>query len=107
MINPNSKMKALWNVIMLILVLFQAIIVPPRIAFEEQTPWSWQVADYIMDGLFMIDIVVNFITVLENDVGELITDRKKIAIAYLKGWFWIDFISCAPIDLMFNLAQQE
>jgi len=53
----------------------------------------------------MIDIVVNFITVLENDVGELITDRKKIAIAYLKGWFWIDFISCAPIDLMFNLAQ--
>jgi len=61
------------------------------------------IADYIMDSLFLVDIVVNFITLLENDMGELISDRKKIALIYLKGWFWIDFVSCAPVELILEL----
>ena len=76
-----------------------------RIAFEDVTPPNWVIADYIMDGLFMIDIVVNFITALETESGELITNRKQIMVAYLKGWFAIDFISCAPITLLFDSMQ--
>lgn len=86
---------------MLILVVLQSIVVPVRIAFEQETPFEWMVADYIMDALFMVDIVVNFITVIESDNGDLVTNRKIIACTYLKGWFLIDFVSCAPVELIF------
>lgn len=97
MIDPNSVTKTSWNVIMMLLIVFQSVTVPARIAFEDQTPFEWLVADYIMDGFFMIDIIVNFNTALINEKGELVTSRKTIASEYLRGWFWIDFASCAPI----------
>lgn len=56
-----------------------------------------------MDSLFIVDIVINFLTALENENGELITNRKTVAWIYFKGWFWIDFISCAPITLIFDV----
>ena len=107
MIDPNCGSKTVWNILMLILVVFQSIIVPVRIAFEDVTSYNWMVADYIMDSFFIIDIVINFITALENEQGELITNRKLVAWIYLKGWFWIDFISCAPIELIFNVLSLD
>jgi hypothetical protein len=53
-----------------------------------------------MDGIFFTDIIVNFLCALETDQGDLIIDRKVIAIEYLKGWFWIDFLSTIPITLV-------
>ena len=102
MIDPNSGPKTIWNILMLILVIIQSVIVPVRIAFEDVTPPGWVVADYVMDGLFMVDVVINFFTALETESGELITNRKEIALTYMKGWFTIDFVSCAPITLLFE-----
>lgn len=47
MIDPNSMAKTSWNIIMLFLVLFQSVIVPIRIAFEDETSFGWMVADYV------------------------------------------------------------
>ena len=33
----------------------------------------------------------------------LVTDGKRIAIAYLKGMFWIDFLSAVPLDTVLAL----
>jgi hypothetical protein len=97
MVDPNSVLKTGWNVFMLLLVVFQSIVVPVKIAFEEVTPFEWLVAEYIQDAFFMLDIVINFNTALINDKGELVTSRRIIASDYLRGWFLIDFVSGAPL----------
>jgi hypothetical protein len=102
MVDPNSMLKTAWNVLMLILVVFQSVVVPVRIAFEDETPLNWLVADYIQDVFFLVDVLINFNTALINDKGELVTARKTIARVYLKGWFWIDFLSVVPITLIFE-----
>jgi hypothetical protein len=100
MIDPTGLFKSSWNIIILVLVIFQSVVVPVRIAFEDNISTAWKTADYIMDAIFFTDIIVNFLCALETDQGDLIIDRKAIAIEYLKGWFWIDFLSTIPITLI-------
>ena len=46
----------------------------------------------------MTDIALNFMTTYLDINGDEVLDPKKIATNYLKGAFWIDFISAVPID---------
>lgn len=77
-----------------------SMIVPIRIAFTDEEPLGWFIFYIVTDSIFLIEIILNFFTTVsdEQKVYE-ITDRKIIAKKYLKGWFWIDFISIAPIDV--------
>ena len=100
MINPNSAFKSTWNIIILLLVIFVSIVIPVRIAFENEVSTSWKIADFVIDGIFMFDIIINFLTALEDDGGDYIISTKVIAKKYMSGWFWIDFLSCFPITLI-------
>ena len=53
-----------------------------------------------MDALFFLDLGVSFMTAIEGDSGELITDYKLIAKQYVRSWFLVDFLACAPTGLM-------
>ena len=57
---------------------------------------------YIVDAFFVMDIFVNFNTAVVVNELELITDRKKIAIHYIKSWFLIDLLSVIPFDIIFE-----
>lgn len=35
MIHPNSPFKSTWNIVILLLVIFQSVVIPVRIAFEK------------------------------------------------------------------------
>lgn len=49
--------------------------------------------------MFACDIIVNFFTWFEYaDRNIPIKDPKRISLNYLKTWFWIDLISCLPVD---------
>jgi hypothetical protein len=96
-INPNGLMKSTWNILILLLVIFQSVVIPVRIAFEKDISTPWKIADFVMDGIFMLDIVINFLTPIEDDSGDYIINFKAIAKNYLQGWFWIDLLSCFPI----------
>ena len=54
-----------------------------------------------MNYFFILDILVTFNTAILDPINNcLIVDRKQIALAYLKGFFFIDFISSFPFDLV-------
>ena len=58
---------------------------------------DYVVLDYIIDALFIFDILINFNAPYEDVANRyLVTDRKKIACHYLSSWFFIDFISSFP-----------
>ena len=46
---------------------------------------------------FIIDIFIIFFSEIIDDRGNIVRRHRKIAIAYIKGWFFFDVIACLPL----------
>ncbi|KAG9267288.1 potassium voltage-gated channel subfamily H member 6-like isoform X1 [Astyanax mexicanus] len=107
-----SPFKAVWDWVILLLVLYTAVFTPYSAAFllneleeERRRPCGYtcnplNVVDAIVDILFIVDIVINFRTTYVNHNDEVVTHPKRIAIHYIKGWFLIDMVAAVPFDLL-------
>ncbi|XP_042150296.1 potassium voltage-gated channel subfamily H member 7 [Ixodes scapularis] len=107
-----SPFKAVWDWIILLLVIYTAIFTPYVAAFllDQQKPESRRnrkygddpivVIDLIVDIFFMIDILINFRTTYVNSNDEVVSHPGKIAVHYLRGWFIIDVVAAIPFDLL-------
>lgn len=103
LINPDSPGKRLWDVYIGSLLIYTALLVPYRLAFEDDTPVGWFAFDLYLDSMFMLDILLNFFTGYYDKEDELsgpIMDCKKIALNYLKGWLFLDVIATFPFQLI-------
>lgn len=86
---------------MIILLLYTATFVPYKISFADDVGGNGATNfDLMVDILFGIDIIVNFITPYEKYDGSLQTSYKKIATRYFFGAFFIDFIACIPVEVL-------
>ncbi|KAK0414835.1 hypothetical protein QR680_011637 [Steinernema hermaphroditum] len=103
-----SPFKAVWDWIILLLVIYTAIFTPYVAAFllrEDHTRRAHfseplEIIDLIVDIMFIVDIIINFRTTYVNDNDEVVSHPGKIAIHYFKGWFAIDMIAAVPFDLL-------
>ncbi|KAL4438790.1 hypothetical protein ABPG74_013463 [Tetrahymena malaccensis] len=100
LIKPNSQIHKIWSPILLCLVFYSATILPYRIAFQDDIPYGWDIFDYVIDGLFWIDLVINMFSTYYDDDNQLVKSRKVVVLNYLKSWFIVDLICCIPIDLL-------
>ena len=85
---------------MTIILLVTCILSPYSIAFYNVEGFSMRIISAVTDVLFFIDMLVIFNTAIYDEDMQLIVDRKKIAIIYLKGWFTIDLLSIIPFDVI-------
>jgi len=100
---PENQNKVNWELFITLILLISCFITPLRIAFGEVTdPVEWQLLNYFIDSMFLVDILVIFNSVLYDDNFELIEDRKLIAFLYLEGWFLIDILAIIPFELFVN-----
>ncbi|UYV61478.1 hypothetical protein LAZ67_1004997 [Cordylochernes scorpioides] len=105
-----SPFKAVWDWIILLLVIYTAIFTPYVAAFllnEERDKRNKKygddplvVIDIIVDVMFIIDILINFRTTYVSANDEVVSQPSKIAVHYLKGWFIIDVVAAIPFDLL-------
>ncbi|XP_069974876.1 potassium voltage-gated channel unc-103 [Penaeus vannamei] len=107
-----SPFKAVWDWIILLLVIYTAIFTPYVAAFllneQEERRKNHQnqydnpivIIDLIVDIMFMVDIVINFRTTYVNHNDEVVSHPGKIALHYLRGWFLIDVVAAIPFDLL-------
>ncbi|XP_069166937.1 potassium voltage-gated channel unc-103 isoform X5 [Procambarus clarkii] len=114
-----SPFKAVWDWIILLLVIYTAIFTPYVAAFllneQEATRKSNQnqydspivIIDLIVDIMFMVDIVINFRTTYVNHNDEVVSHPGKIALHYLRGWFLIDVVAAIPFDLLLVTDSKE
>ncbi|KAH9529763.1 Potassium voltage-gated channel sub H member 7 [Dermatophagoides farinae] len=120
-----SPFKAIWDWIILILVIYTAIFTPYSAAFllnenianshdnhhtigsDSYGSNSLMVIDLFVDVMFIIDILINFRTTYINKKDELVIHPGKIAIHYLKGWFIIDLVAAIPFDLLLFGSQTD
>lgn len=104
MINPDSRFKIIWEVYILLLTIVVAVQAPLMIVFEINPKGILFFFDMIISLSFMVDIVLNFNTkIIEK--RRVIEDRKGVTKAYLKGWFWIDFLATIPFDIFYVTFQ--
>lgn len=47
------------------------------------------------------DIILNFRTTFVSRKGEVVSDSKLIALNYLRGWFFVDFLAAIPFDHLY------
>ena len=111
-----SPFKAVWDWIILFFVIYTAIFTPYSAAFllqetrekklitgaanfSKQLEW-YDYVEFIVDVMFLLDIVVNFRTTYVNKSDEVVTVPSKIAIHYLKGMFLIDAVAAIPFDVL-------
>ena len=98
MIYPNNEYKANWDTLITLVLIFTCMITPYRIAFIDEDSNLWVGLNYSIDGLFLIDMILCFLTAYYTDEFELIEDRVEIAKNYLTGWFLIDFLAIFPFE---------
>lgn len=87
-----------WQFVMGILILYSIIIVPLRLGFDYDAEGGWLAWELIIDGLFFLDIILNFRTAFYDEEKMLVYDKRTIMVRYAKGWFIVDFISTVPFD---------
>ncbi|CAP37254.2 Protein CBR-UNC-103.2 [Caenorhabditis briggsae] len=115
-----SPFKAVWDWIILLLVIYTAIFTPYVAAFllrelQDTTKKSrftepLEIVDLIVDIMFIVDIIINFRTTYVNENEEVrvfwnltplvVSHPGKIATHYFKGWFIIDMVAAVPFDLL-------
>ncbi|XP_036391139.1 potassium voltage-gated channel subfamily H member 6 [Megalops cyprinoides] len=105
-----SPFKAVWDWVILLLVLYTAVFTPYSAAFllndqEDERACGYtcnplNVVDLIVDIMFIIDILINFRTTYVNRNDEVVSHPGRIAVHYFKGWFLIDIVAAIPFDLL-------
>ena len=104
---PKSQFRQYWTILITVLMLYVAVVSPYRLAFTEDVYFDgWTIFDFVLNGVFCLDIIVNFCTCHEMPDGSVEDRRSKIAIRYLKKWFLIDLISSVPFNLL-DFALQD
>ena len=93
----DNKYKDAWDAIMSILLVIVCVFTPIEIAFSFDDPKDKSnLVNYIIDLIFLIDIIICFNTEFMTENYEIKRDRKSISINYLQGWFLIDVVSIIP-----------
>ncbi|TRY79578.1 hypothetical protein TCAL_11195 [Tigriopus californicus] len=109
-----SPFKALWDWIILVLVIYTAVFTPYVAAFllnepgysaspsetENYTDDPIVIIDLLVDIMFIIDILINFRTTYVSENDEVVSTPSKIAVHYFRGWFIIDLVAAIPFDLL-------
>lgn len=101
MLHPDHPFKSFWNTVVSLLLLYTASIMPLTMAFfETDSEDAWFYLDMILNCLFFTDILITFNSAYYDNCGVLVSDRKTVCFRYLKSWFFIDFFSCVPFNLI-------
>lgn len=77
---------------------------PFILGFVEEPQGFLKYGALFVDYFFIFDIFFNFFAATREEDGTLITRNKKIAINYMKGWFFFDLIASFPFEEVINLT---
>ncbi|OMJ93410.1 hypothetical protein SteCoe_3655 [Stentor coeruleus] len=96
-IDGDSYIKIFWDTAIMLLTIAITYLIPYSVSFYYDYPRKfWR----FLSSAYLLDMALTFNTSYFNQ-GARITDRKHIAINYLKTWFFIDLISSFPFENYF------
>lgn len=108
LINPEGDFKILWDTIVAVFVVYSFLVTPFKLSFVPDNHYIfWDFFDDFGVGLiFLIDMIMNFVTPIYIDY-QLVISQKKIIFNYLKFWFWLDFLSVFPFEFFLDFFTED
>jgi CRP-like cAMP-binding protein len=107
-LSPFGTFMRKWDLVIIGALVWTAIVTPAEVAFARPSLNYQFILNRIIDLFFISDLFINFLLAIpEEKTGHIIYDRKYIALAYLRTWFIIDFLSVIPSDLITILVQNS
>uniref|UniRef100_A0A3B4XXX2 Voltage-gated inwardly rectifying potassium channel KCNH2 n=1 Tax=Seriola lalandi dorsalis TaxID=1841481 RepID=A0A3B4XXX2_SERLL len=99
-----SPFKAVWDWLILLLVIYTAILTPYSAAFllNDQQEAAMQSCGYSL-----VPAVAAWWTTYVNTNDEVVSHPVRIAVHYFKGWFLIDMVAAIPFDLLIYRNGEE
>lgn len=82
----------------MLLLSYTASYMPYKTCFIDDPSEESERIDMLVDSFFMADIIVNFISAIEQSDGRVIYNPRVIAVTYLRSWFTFDLLSVMPFD---------
>ena len=113
LISHDSKCKSIFDIIVLIMVNISSIIILYDFCFLETDKDNNNLfiknpIYYIIEVFFAIFIILQFFQKYQERATLLIiTDFKKIALRYMKGWFFIDLLSIIPFEFFMSSSDTK
>ena len=103
-IYPENRIKQIWELFMILVLLISCLITPIEIAFAKSTTPAdgydmHTIVGFVFDSLFFIDVIVIFFSAYVDDNLKLVDKRSTITTSYLTGWFTVDLISSVPFSI--------
>lgn len=100
-IHPRGRLKAIWSVILVVLLLYTAAATPFIIAFiDSNESTAIFTIETLVSCLFFVDFTVNLVSAYYDKNNDLVTNRCKIIMNYAKAWMIIDILSWFPFDII-------
>ncbi|MHC4070506.1 MAG: ion transporter [Planctomycetota bacterium] len=99
MIRELSRARLLWDSIILALIIVSCILVPYQFAFDQPRALTGFQVLYLIDLLFIVDIVLNCFTT-HRHLGVEITDRASCTRHYARRMMLVDILGTLPLDLV-------
>lgn len=93
---PTNKCTQIWQSIVTLLLFYITFMLTYELTFIEQPTLFFRISEYTTSVIFFLDILFNFNLSYYKSTQNLVYSRKKIALNYLKFWFWMDIISAFP-----------
>ncbi|KAK3281183.1 hypothetical protein CYMTET_11012 [Cymbomonas tetramitiformis] len=99
---PDTNFRRIWDCSQGVILIYIAIMVPIRVAFNYPSTGFFFYLEFIIDIYFFVDLGLNFFTAQQSEDPDanMITDLRKIAIKYACSWFVVDFVATIPVDLI-------
>lgn len=109
LVHPNRSFRVGWDVALLALLCYIALVVPFRIAFLSLSDAPWmEPLSHAITALFMVDVLLNFRTgYVHAESGVVVLDSARIARLYLRSWFAVDLVASVPWEWIFDRANVD
>jgi hypothetical protein len=99
---PTSLFRQNWDLLILALIFYDLALIPLVIAFDVEQRIEITVMEFLILGLFVIDIFFNFKTGYLNSRGVLELNPARIISRYRRKYLLVDVISSMPVLLIFQ-----
>jgi len=103
-IHPNNPARVAWLTVGTVFVLYDLFVVPVRLSGITSTVQN-QALDVIARPTILYwigDLILNFF-VSYHSAGQLVTDMKRVAMNYIKHWFFVDLVVVLSDVIVFIL----
>jgi CRP-like cAMP-binding protein len=107
-LTEEDSVRKYWDLVLAALLMYTALVFPYTLCFVElkvpaetrpPTTLFSVVVKWIVDGLFWVDLAINFFCSYRASDGREVKNVMKIWRNYMHGYFVINFLACLPSEV--------